>query len=47
MVILKVVKLLLADESVDPSAVNNVAIGDASEDGYSEVVKLLLADERG
>src|SRR5215217_2379231 len=43
---IEVVKRLLADERVDPSANNNRAIKGASENGHSEVVKRLLADER-
>jgi ankyrin repeat protein len=43
---LDVVKLLLADKRVDPSADDQLAIRMACEDGQLEVVKLLLADER-
>ena len=42
----EVVKILLADNSVDPSANNNYAIISASSKGHLEVVKLLLADGR-
>ncbi len=42
----EVVKLLLADPRVDPSAKDNEAIQLASEYGYAESVKLLLADPR-
>jgi hypothetical protein len=40
------VKLLLADERVDPSANDNYAIRFAAKNGHKEVVKILLADER-
>lgn len=40
------VKLLLADARVDPTAFNNYAMRLASANGSTEVVKLLLADER-
>jgi hypothetical protein len=40
------VKLLLADDRVDPATDNNYAIGLASYSGHLAVVKLLLADER-
>src|SRR5215217_300964 len=42
----EVVKMLLADERVDPSANNNSAIQGASMKGHLEIVELLLADER-
>jgi ankyrin repeat protein len=42
----EVVKLLLADERVDPAARNDWAIRHASRNGHSGIVKLLLADER-
>ena len=38
---MEVVKLLLADPRVDPSARNNWAIQLASENGHLEIVKLL------
>jgi hypothetical protein len=41
-----VVRLLLSDERVDPSADTNYAIQVASENGHVEVVRLLLSDER-
>ena len=41
-----VVRILLADPRVEPSAIDNQAIRCASWFGYSEVVKLLLADPR-
>jgi hypothetical protein len=41
-----VVKLLLADERVDPTARDNWAFGHASSDGHLELSKLLLADGR-
>lgn len=40
------VRLLLADERVDPSADNNAALRLAARNGHLEAVKLLLADER-
>ena len=43
---IEVVKLLLNDPLVDPSAYNNHAIRWASENGYTEIVKLLLNDPR-
>ena len=42
----EVVKLLLADPGVDPSAKDNESIRFASYYGHTEVVKLLLADLR-
>ena len=42
----KIIKLLLADPRVDPSAKDNQAIRRASQYGYTETVKLLLADPR-
>jgi ankyrin repeat protein len=42
----EVVKLLLEDKRVDPSACNNEAIRWASKNGHLEVVKLLLQDGR-
>jgi hypothetical protein len=41
-----VVKLLLSDKRVDPSAADNYAIRYASKKGHYDVVELLLADER-
>ena len=43
---IKIVKILLKDERVDPSDQNNDAIQWASEKGHLEVVKLLLKDKR-
>jgi ankyrin repeat protein len=43
---LEVVKLLLSDKRVDPSANNNLAIQWASRKDHLEVVKLLLSDKR-
>ena len=43
---IEVVKLLLTDKRVNPSANNNFAIRWASRNGHTKVVKLLLADER-
>jgi hypothetical protein len=40
------VKVLLADQRVDPSADDQYSIRKASQYGHSEVVKLLLADQR-
>ena len=42
----EVVRLLLADERVDPSADNNLLIREAENNNRVEIVKLLLADER-
>lgn len=42
----EVVKLLLQDKRVDPSAEDNYAIRWASANGREEVVKLLLKDKR-
>ncbi len=42
----EIVELLLADNRVDPSVENNLAIRYASESGHTEVVKLLLDDPR-
>lgn len=42
----EVVKLLLEENLVDPSAYDNYAIRYASEKGDTEVVKLLLKDDR-
>ena len=42
----EVVKLLLANDKVDPSADNNWAIRLASNNGHLEVVKLLLANDK-
>jgi ankyrin repeat protein len=39
-------KMLLADKRIDPSAHNQQAIREASENGHAEMVKLLLADKR-
>jgi len=41
-----VVKLLLADDRVDPTIRANYAICEAARMGYIEIVKLLLNDER-
>jgi hypothetical protein len=41
----EIVKLLLAEERVDPPTNENYAIQNASENGHLEIVKLLLADE--
>ena len=43
---IEVVKLLLADKRVDPSANDNCAIYWAAENGYNRVVELLLKDGR-
>jgi ankyrin repeat protein len=43
----EVVKLLLNEPRVDPSADDNCAIRLASKNGHFEVVKLLLNDPRG
>ena len=40
----QVVKLLLADHRVDPSAGEDYAVQQACANGYVEVVRLLLAD---
>ena len=45
-VMLDVVRLLLTDERVDPTAQNDYAIRKASEDGLLDVVRLLLEDGR-
>nr|QBK88125.1 MAG: hypothetical protein LCMAC202_04870 [Marseillevirus LCMAC202] len=37
---------MLADGRADPTARDNEAIQDSSENGHADVVKLLLADER-
>jgi hypothetical protein len=42
----EVVRLLLTDPRVDPSAQNNYAICGASENGYLKVVRLLVTDPR-
>src|SRR3972149_6208605 len=42
----EVVKLLLADPRVDPSANDNNATHEASKNGHEKVVKLLLAHPR-
>lgn len=42
----EVVRLLLQDERVDPSAADNYAIRWASENGHTEVARLLLHDGR-
>jgi len=42
----KVVKILLQDKRVDPSADDNCAIKWASDNGHHKVVKLLLQDKR-
>ena len=41
-----VVKLLLADKRVDPSARDNYAIRYAASNGHITVVRLLLGDDR-
>lgn len=41
-----IVRLLLADERVDPTVANNRAIRWACGDGHAEIVRLLLADGR-
>ncbi len=41
-----VIKVLIADQRVDPSDLNNLAIRWTSEKGHLEVAKLLLADPR-
>ena len=38
----EIVKLLLQDSCVDPSAYNNYAIRRASENGHTKIVKLLI-----
>jgi len=43
---LEVVKLLLANDKVDPSDDDNYAIRFASEKGHLEIVKLLLANDK-
>ena len=43
---LKIVVVLLEDNTVDPSNQNNIAIGKASENGHLEVVIELLKDDR-
>ena len=43
---LEVVKLLLANDKVDPSADNNRAIRFTSQNGHLEIVKLLLANDK-
>jgi hypothetical protein len=43
---LEVVKALLSDPRVDPSADNNYAIRYASQNGYLEVIKLLKEHEQ-
>lgn len=43
---MEVIKILLNDERVDPSAQDNEAIREACEIGYVQVVQLLLKDER-
>ena len=43
---IKIVKILLKDERVDPSDQNNDAIQWASNNGYYKIVKLLLKDKR-
>ena len=42
----EVVKLLLKDKRVDPTARNNFAIRWAAKKGYQDVVRLLLKDKR-
>jgi hypothetical protein len=41
-----VMKMLIKDPRIDPSANNNYAIRWASENGHTEIVKLLLNDNR-
>ena len=41
-----IVKLLLADERVDPAADDNEAFREAAAKGHVEVIRLLLADKR-
>ena len=43
---IELVKLLLSDPRVDPSADNNFAIKKAAENGHYKIVKLLLNDPR-
>ena len=43
---METVKVLLADQRVDPSAWRNYAILWAASNGHLEIVKLLLSDER-
>src|SRR5690349_2933275 len=43
---LEIIKLLLNEKRVDPSADNNDAIRIACMNGYLDIVKLLLDDER-
>ena len=38
--------IFLLGTGIDPSMLDNWAIGYASENGYTEVVQLLLADSR-
>jgi ankyrin repeat protein len=40
------VSRLLKDKRFDPSALNNIAIRWASENGHAELVKILLLDQR-
>ena len=42
----EIVKMIISNESVDPSAEDNFALVWASEKGYYEIVKLLISDER-
>jgi len=42
----EIVKVLLNDARVDPSANNNYAIGFAAGNGHYEIVKLLMSDKR-
>ncbi len=40
----EVLRLLLCDPRVDPPIVENIAIRIASENGYADIVELLLLD---
>jgi DNA-binding protein YbaB len=42
----EVVKLLLSDSRVDPSAEDNEALIETAEQGHVEIVKLLLSNSR-
>jgi hypothetical protein len=43
---IEVVKMLLADLRFDPSIKANEAFCEASENGYADVIKLLVTDPR-
>jgi hypothetical protein len=43
---LYIVKLLLSDKRVNPSAESNGAIREACREGHSEIAKLLLSDKQ-